>query len=41
MNRLERKEKEAKIAETNSRTFRNYCIGFSIIASILRYWLGS
>ncbi|WP_262562093.1 hypothetical protein [Staphylococcus ureilyticus] len=40
MNRLERKEKEAMIAETKSRTFRNYCLGIATIASIIKYWLG-
>ncbi|WP_196583687.1 hypothetical protein [Staphylococcus xylosus] len=41
VNRLERKEKEATIAETKSRTFRNYCLGIATIASLLKYWLGS
>ncbi|PTJ71232.1 hypothetical protein [Mammaliicoccus sciuri] len=40
VNRLERKEKEATIAETKSRTFRNYCLGIASIASLLKYWLG-
>lgn len=40
VNRLERKEKEAMIAETKSRTFRNYCLGIATIASIIKYWLG-
>ncbi|WP_262576306.1 MULTISPECIES: hypothetical protein [Staphylococcus] len=40
MDRLERKEKEAIIAETKSRTFRNYCLGIATIASIIKYWWG-
>ncbi|WP_239771983.1 MULTISPECIES: hypothetical protein [Mammaliicoccus] len=40
INRLKRKEKEAKIAETKSRTFRNYCLGVATIASIITHWLG-
>ncbi|HFE4721680.1 hypothetical protein [Staphylococcus warneri] len=36
MNRLEQQEIEAKIKETRSKTFKNYAIGFSILASTIK-----
>lgn len=39
VNRLEQKEKEAKIQETRSNTFKNYAIGISVIASTIKLLL--
>ncbi|WP_269814430.1 hypothetical protein [Staphylococcus caledonicus] len=36
MNRIERKEKEAEIQLTRSKTFKNYAIGFSVIAPAIK-----
>ncbi|WP_277953253.1 hypothetical protein [Staphylococcus warneri] len=36
MNRLEQKEKEANIREVHSKTFRNYAIRLSVIASTVK-----
>ena len=39
VNRLEQKEKEANIQETRSKTFKNYAIGISVIASTIKLLL--
>ena len=36
VSRLEDKEKKASIREHNSKTFKNYAIGISVIASAIK-----
>nr|DAZ23511.1 MAG TPA: hypothetical protein [Caudoviricetes sp.] len=38
MDRLEKREKETNIAKAKSEIFRNYCIGFATLVSIIK-WL--
>ncbi|MDM8328069.1 MULTISPECIES: hypothetical protein [Staphylococcus] len=40
MDRLQRQEIEARIAESKSNTFRNYCLGIATLASIIKLWWG-